>query len=117
MQTPLPTLPPGTAEPSLTPEPGEPATIELTAEPQALICDGVEASNVTARVLDGSGAPVADGTTVRFSVVALGTADPIEAATAGGIAETSVVALGSQVGVVVNVTAGEVQQGIRIDCQ
>ncbi|HLB23281.1 MAG TPA: hypothetical protein VJP07_04250 [Dehalococcoidia bacterium] len=116
--TPLPpTLPPGTALPSETPEPGLPATIELAAEPQALLCDGTNASKVTARVLDVNGEPVADGTEVRFNVVALATADPIDTTTTSGIAESSVVALGSQVGVVVNVTAGEIQQGIRIDCQ
>lgn len=116
--TPLPpTLPPGTASPSVTPAPGAPATIELTADPQALVCDGVQPSRVTARVLDVGGAPVADGTDVRFSVVTLGTADPIDTTTVDGGAETSVVALGSGVGVVVNVTAGAVEQGIRIDCQ
>jgi hypothetical protein len=115
--TPPPTLPPGTVEPSPTPGPGEPATIELSADPQTLVCDGERASRVTARVLNVESAPVADGTVVRFSVVTLGTADPIDATTTDGVAETSVVALGSQVGVVVNVTAGEVQRGIRIDCQ
>lgn len=111
------TLPPGTAEPSVTPEPGVPATIELTADPQTLVCDGKTPSKVTARVTDVEGAPVSDGTAVRFGVVTLATADPIDATTADGVAETSVVALGSQVGVVVNVTAGAIQQGIRIDCQ
>ncbi|MBI5287462.1 MAG: hypothetical protein HY873_00650 [Chloroflexi bacterium] len=116
--TPLPpTLPPGTASPSVTPADGAPATIELTAEPQALVCDGVQPSRVSARVLDVDGLPVADGTEVRFSVVTLGTADPIDSTTVDGLAATSVVALGSGVGVVVNVTAGTVEQGIRIDCQ
>jgi hypothetical protein len=104
-----------TAADSMTPEPA--VTIELSATPQELTCDGKQASMVSARVLDRDGDLVRDGTAVRFSVQALGTADPIDAATRDGVAETSVIALGQQVGVVVNVTAGDAAMAIRIDCR
>lgn len=107
---PLPTL-----DPSITP--GPPERIELRAEPQTLVCDGENASTVTARVLDEAGQPVADGTRVTFSVQALGTADPIDAETSAGEAQTSVTALGEGVGVVVNVSAEGAAASIRIDCQ
>jgi hypothetical protein len=97
--------------------PGPPATIELTAEPQELACDGERVSVVTAHVFDAGNRPVDDGTDVRFSVVALGTADPINTVTTDGSAETSVVALASQAGVVVSVTSGEASASIRVDCQ
>lgn len=97
--------------------PGPAASIELTADPQQLACDGQQASVVTASVFDAGNRPVDDGTDVRFSVVALGTADPINTVTQDGAAETSVVALASQAGVVVNVTSGEASASIRIDCQ
>lgn len=97
--------------------PGPPDRVELVADPQSLVCDGEQASTVTASVFDEDGVPVADGINVRFSVVALGTADPIDTATVGGVAMTSVVALASQAGVVVNVAVGEVETAIRIDCQ
>jgi hypothetical protein len=96
--------------------PGPPDRVELAADPQELVCDGVQSSTVTASVFDEDGVPVADGINVRFSVVALGTADPIDTVTAGGVAQTSVVAVGSQVGVVVNVSVGEVETAIRVDC-
>jgi hypothetical protein len=97
--------------------PGPPIAIELTANPQELVCDGEQISKVTAAVVDALNHAVKDGTAVEFEVVALGTADPINTTTTGGIAETSVVALGSQVGVVVNVSSGEAASSIRLDCQ
>ena len=107
--------PQATIDPEHTPGPA--ARIELSAEPQALTCDGTAASAVTALVSDADGQPVEDGTRVTFSVVASGTADPINAETTGGVAETSVVALGEEVGVVVNVTSGDAAAAIRVDCQ
>jgi hypothetical protein len=104
-----------TVDPNVTP--GPPLAIELTADPQLLTCDGDHVSNVDALVVDATNHPVADGTVVHFEVVALGTADPINAPTSEGIAESAVVAVGSQVGVVVNVTSGEAASSIRIDCQ
>jgi hypothetical protein len=100
---------------SRTPAPA--VTLELNATPQELICDGKQASMVTARVLDRAGKPVEDGTRVKFSVQAFGTADPIDTTTRDGMAVTSVVALGQQVGVVVNVTSGDAARAIRIDCE
>jgi hypothetical protein len=104
--------------PTVDPEhtPGPASTIELRAEPQALTCDGDTPSIVTALVLDAEGQPVEDGTEVTFSVVASGTADPIDAETSGGEAQSEVVALGEQVGVVVNVSSGDAAMAIRVDC-
>ena len=107
--------PAATVDPAITPGPAD--VIELTADPQQLICDGNTASVVTALVLDEDGRPVADGTEVNFSVVTLGTADPIDATTSDGKANTEVVALAEQAGVPVNVTAGDAAASIRIDCQ
>jgi hypothetical protein len=111
-----PTMGPIRETPTPAPTPDIPASIVLTAEPQQLTCDGVQTSTVTARVLDASGRGVEDGTEVRFSVVTLGTADPIDATTEGGIASTRVTALGRMVGVVVNVSSGAADAAIRIDC-
>jgi hypothetical protein len=121
-RTVAPTAPPGSSTPQRTP--GPPATIELTAEPQQLVCDGNAASKVTARVFDAQGHPVADGAIITFGVVTLGTAEPINAPILGGMAETSVVALatglaaGQGVPVVVSTSgdAGVVSASIRIDC-
>jgi hypothetical protein len=107
--------PASTVDPNVTP--GPPIALELTADPQQLVCDGEQESQVTARVIDALNNPVADGTEVHFEVVTLGTADPINATTLGGIAESTVVALGEDVGVVVNASAGEAAASIRIDCQ
>jgi hypothetical protein len=97
--------------------PGPAFDVELLADPQELLCDGVQASTVTAYVTDAGGQPVVDGTTVNFSVQVAGTADPINTNTSNGEAETTVVPLGEDIGVVVNVTAGEAASSIRIDCQ
>lgn len=107
---------------STTPVPGSTAAtssaarIELFASPQQLRCDGGTPSSVTARVFDEAGRQVDDGTPVRFSVVTLGTANPIDTKTRNGIAETAVVAFASGQGVVVNVTSGGAAAAIRIDC-
>jgi hypothetical protein len=111
--TTAPTVAP-TIDPSITPGPA--ATLELSASPQRLVCDGSTVSTVRARVLDEAGVPVADGTAVHFDVQALGTADPINAETESGVATTSLTARGEGVGVVVNVSAGDAAAAIRIDC-
>lgn len=103
-----------TVDPRVTARPT--ATLELSADPQALVCDGQQASKVTARVLDAAGQPVADGTAVHFDVQVFGSADPINTETVRGLATTAVIALGAQVGVVVNVTSGGLAASIRIDC-
>ena len=69
---------------------GVPASVALTASPAQIACDGTQTSTVTAKVTDSAGNNVADGTTVTFNVVALGTANPINAMTTGGSA-TSVI--------------------------
>jgi hypothetical protein len=105
---PTPTVPPGT--------PGPAATITLTAEPQELVCDGALPSVITARVVDSEGRPVQDGTSVNFSVVTLGSVDPVNAETVNGEATTTLTALGQGVGVVVNVTSDAAAASTRVDC-
>lgn len=96
---------------------GLPADIALTAEPESLVCDGVNASAVTATVTDSEGNTVADGQEVRFDVQVLGTADPIIAATAAGVAKSTITPLAVQeAGVPVIVTAGDAQSSILLQC-
>jgi hypothetical protein len=91
--------------------------ITLTASPAAIACDGTASSTVTAVVTDGDGNNVADGTTVNFSVVALGTANPINASTTDGEASSTITPLSSATaGVTVVVSSGDAQASIRIDC-
>ncbi len=96
---------------------GVPASIALTASPAAIPCDGTATSTVTAKVSDSAGNPAVDGTSVNFSVVALGTANPINKTTTGGSASSTITPLsGSTAGVTIVVTAGSVQSSIRVDC-
>jgi hypothetical protein len=91
--------------------------ISLVAEPAQVACDGSESSTVTAYVVDGFGDPVPDGTNVAFSVVALATADPVDAPTVDGSASSLITPLGSvEEGITVIVTALDGQNQIRIDC-
>ena len=96
---------------------GEPASVALTASPAAIPCDGSATSTVSATVTDADGNNVADGTSVNFSVVALGTANPVNADTAAGVATSVITPLsGATAGVTVVVSAGDAQASIRIDC-
>ena len=96
--------------------PGPATTIALRVVPQQLTCDGTQPSVVTAVVLDEANQPVEDGTVVNFSVVVSGSADPVNAGTVDGVAESSVTALAQGQGVVVNVSAGTAAASARIDC-
>jgi hypothetical protein len=96
---------------------GEPPNVALTASPGAIDCDGAANATVSATVTDSAGDNVANGNSVNFSVVALGTANPINATTADGVATSQVTPLsGAVAGVTVIVTAGDAQASIRIDC-
>jgi len=96
---------------------GEPANVALTASPAAIDCDGAATTTVSATVTDADGNNVADGSNVNFSVVALGTASPINADTTAGVATSSITPLsGAVAGVTVIVTAGDAQASIRVDC-
>ncbi|MEX2225400.1 MAG: hypothetical protein WEB52_03000 [Dehalococcoidia bacterium] len=90
--------------------------ITLTASPAQVECDGVASSTLTATVFDESGQRVPDGTNVNFSVVALGSADPVNALTTGGVAASIITPLAGASGVTVIVTAGAAQAQIRIEC-
>jgi adhesin/invasin len=111
---------PATTVPPQSPVPGTPgpaATLALTADPQRLACDGTQTSTITALVSDDAGRPVDDGTPVNFSVVTLGTIDPINATTTDGVATAILTPRAEGGGVVVNVTAGEAAEGLRVDCE
>jgi hypothetical protein len=102
---------------------GAPASINLAAVPATIKCDGTETSTVTVVARDADGNIVSDGVPVNFSVVALGTANPINTTIQGGNATTVVTPLSnSSAGVTVIVTAGDssvddvVQSSIRVDC-
>lgn len=100
-----------------------PNTVNLTASASQIKCDGTETSTVTAKVTDADGNNVADGVPVTFSVVALGTANPINTTTKDGVATSVITPLSnSSAGVTVIVTAGnsdlaaQVQTSTLIGC-
>ena len=102
---------------------GAPSSNVLTAEASTIKCDGTEKSTVTAKVTDSNGDDVADGVPVNFSVVALGTANPINTETKDGKATSVITPLSnSSAGVTVIVSAGDsgiasvVQTSVRVDC-
>ncbi len=96
---------------------GLPETVTLTASPAAIDCNGVNSATVTATVTDADGNNVVDGTAVRFDVVALGTASPIDATTTDGQASSTITPLsGNAAGVTVVVSAGDAEASIRVDC-
>jgi len=96
---------------------GAPDAIALTASPAQIACDGTQTSSVTAKVTDSAGNNVADGVSVFFDVLALGTSNPIKVKTSGGSASSTITPLsGSTAGVTVIVSAGNAQSSIRVDC-
>jgi hypothetical protein len=96
---------------------GAPAAIVLTAAPPSIVCNGTNSSTVTATVTDDEGNTVAGGTNVNFSVVALGTANPINFGTVEGVASSQITPLaGTIAGVTVVVTAGDAEASILINC-
>ncbi len=96
---------------------GTASAVALTASPAQIACDGSQTATVTAKVTDSAGNNVADGTTVNFSVVALGTANPINVKTTAGSASSTITPLSAgSAGVTVTVTSGDAQASIRVDC-
>jgi len=96
---------------------GVAAVVALTVSPAAIDCDGTQTATVTATVTDADGNNVADGTNVNFSVVALGTANPINVDTVDGAASSTITPLStSTAGVTVIVTSGAAQASVRVDC-
>ena len=96
---------------------GAPANVTLAAAPAQIACDGTQTSTVTATVTDADGNAVANGSAVTFSVVALGTANPINTTTTGGTASSTITPLsGATAGVTVIVTAGSASASTRVDC-
>ena len=71
-----------------------PADMTLTADPATIPCDGQATSTVSAAIVDADGNPVISGTAVKFDVLVLGTANPINTTTNDkGIATTTVAPL------------------------
>jgi hypothetical protein len=96
---------------------GAPDALALTVSPAAIDCNGTSTATVSATVTDADGNNVTNGNNVNFSVVALGTANPINADTTAGVATSTITPLsGAIAGVTVIVTAGDAQASIRIDC-
>jgi hypothetical protein len=96
---------------------GLPDAIALTASPASIQCDGINTSTVTAKVTDSDGNNVANDTEVVFSVVALGTANPIDTETTDGSASSVITPLANaSAGTTVIVSSGDVTTSIRVDC-
>ena len=110
---------------------GAPKNVGLTATASSIKCDGSEKSTVTAKVTDSAGNNVANGVPVRFTVVALGTANPINTVTEDGKATSVITPLSnSSAGVTVLVQAypsgfevngvgttdDVIETSIRVDC-
>jgi hypothetical protein len=69
---------------------GRPAQMVLFADPPIIDCNGTNTTTVSAVLLDNESNPSSASHTVHFDVQTLGTANPIDAGTAGGIATTVV---------------------------
>lgn len=64
------------------------ANIALSVDPAELDCNGTNTAKVTASVTNADGIPVANGLDVNFSIVVLGTANPLKADSAAGVASS-----------------------------
>jgi hypothetical protein len=64
---PLPTDTP-TSTPTTWPRAGAPHTIQLSSDPDEVVCDGQHPALIRVRLLDASGNPVANGTPVYFMI-------------------------------------------------
>ena len=69
------------------------ANIALAADPPSLDCNGTNTSKVTASVTNADGQPVANGLDVNYSVVALGTANPLTVNSTAGAASSVIAPL------------------------
>jgi hypothetical protein len=95
---------------------GPPANLTLAVAPAAIECNGTNTASVTATVTDAEGNPVVDGNEVTFNVQVLGTANPIIAETAAGVATSTITPLATTEGVPVVVTVGDVQGSTLVNC-
>lgn len=110
--------PTATATVSLTPIglPG-PVTIQITAQPLEIRCDGSEHATLGIRLLDAAGAPVPDGTVV-YIYSYNGNASPSRVLTSNGYAVTSITLFGDfdRGGPNVLIESSPLSAGIRIRC-
>jgi hypothetical protein len=102
---------------------GPPSNVALTPVPPSLVCDGTNTSTLTAHVTDGLGHDIADGVPAHFNVTGLGTANPINTVTTGGLASTQIKPLpAASGGVAIVVSAGDAaiapvaQQSTQVVC-
>lgn len=107
---------------------GQVASITAVADPPVVDCNGTNSAKVTATVLTADGQPIANGQSVRWDVVALGTANPITSKTGGGKGEASTVVtplspVDELRGVTVNIStipsntsAKVITTAVRVDC-
>jgi hypothetical protein len=97
---------------------GEPDAIALAPQNAIISCNGTNSQTITATITDADGNPVAQGVDVNFSVVALGTANPINTTTDdAGTASSAITPLSAATaGVTVVVTSGSVSASTRVDC-
>jgi hypothetical protein len=75
-----------------------PTDMVLSASPGSLVCDGTATSAVSANLTDDEGNPAVDGNVVHFQAKALGSVSPIEPASAGGAATTTLTPLSGLAG-------------------
>jgi hypothetical protein len=69
------------------------STISLAADPPEIDCNGTNSSTITATLTNADGEPVANGTDINFSVVALGTTTPLQVNSDAGKGSTVVTPL------------------------
>lgn len=67
---------------------GPGTNMTLAADPPEIDCNGTNTTKITAKVVQATGDPVADGLDVNFSVQALGTVNPLIVNTGKGEAST-----------------------------
>ncbi len=107
---------------------GQVDSVTAVADPPVVDCNGTNSAKVTATVLTADGQPIANGQSVQFDVVALGTANPIISKTGGGKGEASTVVtplspVDELRGVTVNIStipsnssADVLTTAVRVDC-
>jgi len=119
---PTATLPPPTDTPAstATPAPNWPGpahTIQISSDPDEVVCDGQHAAQISVRLLDASVSPVADGTPVYFAIsqgfVASGVATTLDGYANGAAYPNNSGGYGA---VQVQVDAGRIEVFIRVLC-
>jgi hypothetical protein len=98
---------------------GPPASMDITADPAAIPCDGIHSATIAAQLLDSDGNQAVQGREVRFDAGSLGTTTPALASTdASGVASTELIpAAQGQASVVVTADGPSgVSGSVTVDC-